>query len=597
MKSAQNIMPVLKQSELRLWYTALALGVVLCFVGIADRGLWAPDEPRVAAIALEMSREGNLILPRLAGEPFIEKPPLYFVIAAGFIHVAEALLGNTGAVRMSSAVWGAGILLMTFLLARRLASSQCSDGQEASPLRTCLTGAMSAALLSTMVDFFKNSHWIRVDAALAFFVIAALWSFAEVYFGRKRSFLLLAAFFSAGAFLSKGMIGPVLIGSGWVGMFVPWCLTQRREGRKGNYYLWLHAAGLALLLLLIGSWMLSLFITGGRELFNEWFFQNQLGRLTGTASMGHEKPGHLFFYIKKSLAHTLPWTPLVMFWAYRVITDLKNSGLKSISRERIFLLVWSIVSLSILTVSVSKRGLYLFPLKPVFAIMCAEALMMRFPRWLQAYFGILTGLCIIILTACTLAPLLCAFIPQDFVSKSEIVPAVWGGWNCVSGLCLAGALCLFLRKHSAFTCSQIVISVAVVYICGYKVGLPVIENRKNMQQDITAFIEHVDPSERHRIAGCGFRENMRGFFYIVSGWNIHLVEGEAEVRKILEGKNPQFDSVIIAGKGTPPNVENEGQPWHVINRVHTGGTGSHMRYLIWMTGDRVIPVTGQQKQS
>ena len=583
MKTVKNKAAVLNQSDLRIWYAAMALGFVLCFVGIADRELWSPDEPRVAAIALEMSRDGSFMVPRLAGVPFIEKPPLYFAAAAGFIHFTGEMIGNTGAVRLSSAVWGAGILIMTFMLARRLAY-QCSNDREASSFRTGITAAMAVALLSTMIDFFKNSHWIRVDAALAFFIIAALWSFAEVYFGRKRTFLFFAAFFSAGAFLSKGIIGLVLVGSGWIGMFVPWCLAQRGEGSKGNYYLWHHAAGLVLLLLLIGGWMLSLFVTGGRELFNEWFFQNQLGRLTGTASMGHEKPGHLLFYIEKSLSHTLPWSPLILLWAYRVIKEIYTRGLRHLSRERIFLLVWCIVSLVILTVSATKRGLYMFPVMPVFAIMCSEVLMLDLPRWIRSYFGVLLGLCIILLAACSMAPVICAFIPAEILSKYKLVPAVWGVWNFISVLCLMGILCILLKSATVLRCSQIVIAVAVVYICGCKVGLPVFENRENMQQDIAAFIENIEPSKRARIAGCGFRENMRGFFYIASSWNISCIDGEEEVRKILEGKNPKFDSVIIAGKGTPPNVEEEGQPWHVTAKAYTGGTGSHMRYLILVEG-------------
>ncbi len=592
MKTVQINSKTTKPSDMFCWYTALAMGLLLCFVGIADRQLWSPDEPRVAAIALEMSREGNLILPHLAGEPFIEKPPVYFAAASGFIHFAGTLLDPAGAARMSSAVWAAGILLMTFLLARRLAF-QVSNNIPSSRSRANLTGIMSAALLSTMVDFLKNSHWIRVDIALAFFVIAALWSFSEVYFGHKRSFIFLAAVFSAGAFLSKGMIGLVLTGNGWLGMFVPWCIDQQHKGIKSNFDLWYHVAALGLILLLIGGWMLALFVKGGEELFKEWFFQNQIGRLTGSATLGHEKPGHLFFYIKKILAHSLPWTPLLLFWIYRIITTLKNMGHKAISREQIFLLVWGIVSVVILTASVTKRGLYLLPLIPALAIMSAEALIMEFPAWLRGYFRVLTGLCIIILASCTLAPLIFVFLPADFLSGHEIVLPVWGIWNCVSGLCLIGLLSFFLRKQSCLTCAQIVISIALVYICAYKVVLPVIENQENMQQDITAFIEHIDPAERHRVAGCGFRENIRGFFYIIADWEISHIDTEAEVREILEGKNPQFDSVIISGKGTPPIIEEQDNSWQVAAKTFTGGTGSHRRYLLWITGNHKTPVAVQ----
>ena len=39
-------------------------GLALCFIGIFDRDLWTPDEPRVAAISLEMSRLAEMFTSR-----------------------------------------------------------------------------------------------------------------------------------------------------------------------------------------------------------------------------------------------------------------------------------------------------------------------------------------------------------------------------------------------------------------------------------------------------------------------------------------------------------------------------------------------------
>ena len=79
--------------------------IAICFLGIFNRDFWTPDEPRVTAISLEMSRTGNLIIPQLAGEPFIEKPPLYFIIAAGLIRTVSPLVGNIGAARSTSLIF------------------------------------------------------------------------------------------------------------------------------------------------------------------------------------------------------------------------------------------------------------------------------------------------------------------------------------------------------------------------------------------------------------------------------------------------------------------------------------------------------------
>jgi len=166
--------------------------VCVCLAGIFDRDLWTRDEPRVAAVSLEMSRSGNLVVPHLGGKSFIEKRPLYFAIAAAFMRIMAYIVGNTGAIRLTSALWGLGSLFMTFLLAKRLGGHTLA--------------VLSTAILATMVGFVENMHWIRVDAALVFFVAAAVWSFAQVYFSGRRWFCLLAGLFTAGAFLSKGLI-------------------------------------------------------------------------------------------------------------------------------------------------------------------------------------------------------------------------------------------------------------------------------------------------------------------------------------------------------------------------------------------------------
>jgi hypothetical protein len=49
-----------------------------------------------------MSRNRNFIIPYLAGEPLIEKPPLHFALAAGLISMLGKTIGNTGSIRLLS---------------------------------------------------------------------------------------------------------------------------------------------------------------------------------------------------------------------------------------------------------------------------------------------------------------------------------------------------------------------------------------------------------------------------------------------------------------------------------------------------------------
>src|SRR6476661_7114653 len=69
----------------RLLWLALPLAYFLYAYGLGDVGLFGPDEPRYASISREMARSGDWVTPRLAVEPWFEKPVLlYWMQAAAF---------------------------------------------------------------------------------------------------------------------------------------------------------------------------------------------------------------------------------------------------------------------------------------------------------------------------------------------------------------------------------------------------------------------------------------------------------------------------------------------------------------------------------
>ncbi len=68
-----------------LWTVFLSVAVALCclFSGLGKLGLVGPDDPRYAFIARAMLRTGDWVTPRLYGQPWFEKPVLYYWAAAG----------------------------------------------------------------------------------------------------------------------------------------------------------------------------------------------------------------------------------------------------------------------------------------------------------------------------------------------------------------------------------------------------------------------------------------------------------------------------------------------------------------------------------
>src|SRR5574340_1267919 len=73
--------------------TAVLLALVLALLAfrLGAMPLLGPDEPRYARVAVEMHRSGEWVTPTLAGEPWLEKPPLYYWLAGA----AFSVLGET----------------------------------------------------------------------------------------------------------------------------------------------------------------------------------------------------------------------------------------------------------------------------------------------------------------------------------------------------------------------------------------------------------------------------------------------------------------------------------------------------------------------
>ena len=94
-----------------VWLAALLGVYLLLFHGMSDRGLVGPDEPRYASIAREMSRSGDWTTPRLAGEPWFEKPALLYWLGAA---TASLGMGDDRATRFPVAVLSALFLLFFY---------------------------------------------------------------------------------------------------------------------------------------------------------------------------------------------------------------------------------------------------------------------------------------------------------------------------------------------------------------------------------------------------------------------------------------------------------------------------------------------------
>lgn len=203
----------------------LLLGTaVLLFARLGDIGLWAPDEPRYGHVAetlrsMEFGTSG-LVLLHLNDEPYTQKPPLYYWMAAAagapFDRVTEF------AARLPSALAGIALIGVTLVFGSRLLGGA--------------TATLGAALLLTTFEFADNARRAQLDVVLALFETLALVGFWRIDrgIGRRRINQLLLHASMGLAVLTKGPVG-ILVPALVMASFLVW---ERRIGDLRRAFPW-----------------------------------------------------------------------------------------------------------------------------------------------------------------------------------------------------------------------------------------------------------------------------------------------------------------------------------------------------------------------
>src|SRR5215469_12783894 len=102
-------------------WRAKALLVLLVLPGLLlypslNFHLFEPDESRYAQIPREMLRRGELVVPYLQGEPYLDKPPLLYWLVMGCYQVCGV---HDWAARLVPALAVHACILVVYLLGRR----------------------------------------------------------------------------------------------------------------------------------------------------------------------------------------------------------------------------------------------------------------------------------------------------------------------------------------------------------------------------------------------------------------------------------------------------------------------------------------------
>jgi 4-amino-4-deoxy-L-arabinose transferase-like glycosyltransferase len=313
----------------------LALVAALLVFRLGATPLVGPDEPRYTRVAIEMHRAGEWVTPTLAGEPWLEKPPLFYWAAGA----AFSLLGETeAAARVPSVLAAVLLVFATALVGARLHGSAAG------------LHAGFAAGLSLLP--FAYGHAASMDMLLAATVTVAIGLVALRLLGiAGRLSIVFAAAFAGLAVLAKGPLGLLL-----PGLVVGGYVLATREWR------WLRELvsplAVTAFVVVAAPWYVAIFLDQGRHFLDVFILHHNVQRFTSTV---HNHPGPFWYYVPVLVAGLFPWSGLTVPAVWR--TSPRES------RADLFVLLWLLLPLGFFSLAGSKLPGYILPCVPPLAIL------------------------------------------------------------------------------------------------------------------------------------------------------------------------------------------------------------------------------------
>jgi 4-amino-4-deoxy-L-arabinose transferase-like glycosyltransferase len=426
----------------------LLFGLIPSFGG-DQLGLVGADEPRYAQVAREMldahseachalnakivprslrlrdieasyhCLAAGTVTPILYGQPWLEKPALYYWRAMGFFK--EFGVSDWSA-RLPSSSGAFALIVLIFLHMRRFRPG----------------GHLDAALITTScVAIVSFARGASTDMQLAApFCIGMLGWYAWYETG-KKFWLFDLYFFGAAATLAKGPVAPFLalaIILLFAGLRREWSLLRRT--------IWLP--GVALYLAMVLPWFIAV-QRHNPTFFRVFFKEHNLERFA-TNRYQHHQP--FWYYLAVLIIGLMPWTVI----AIRALIDsievsiaewkVRHNPRRYLGHTRAgdafpeFLVLWALFPIIFFSFSGSKLPGYILPSIPPLTILTADYLNRvrrhGLPRWLLWGHS---ATCAVLVFVLTLAP-------QHMKYETLVPSASW--LMAAGGAALGFALFVFL---------------------------------------------------------------------------------------------------------------------------------------------------------
>jgi 4-amino-4-deoxy-L-arabinose transferase-like glycosyltransferase len=296
--------------------------------------IWDPNEARYMLLARDILDHGRWLIPDLRGEPYLNKPQLFFW------SIAVASLPGGEVTEWTAALPAVVSSVATVAAAFAIGAQVWGPG----------VGGMAALALTSTIGFFAIGHHAQSD------VMVTAWTWWALYFlllARRASFAPapLGGFYAclAGALMSKGPMGLLGLGAGVVAIAVAdgWRATRRLR----------PLLGAGVLAVLLAPWYVPYLMAHSTAFvgdsvvghYGSWVFRR--GALTRLESLW-------------VLAYALPWTIFLVGAAtwWRRAPDV----------ERRLIAAWTVTVWALIGLSGIHRARYLIPIFPGLALLAAE---------------------------------------------------------------------------------------------------------------------------------------------------------------------------------------------------------------------------------
>lgn len=347
--------------------TLLLLAAIILLPFLGSTPLIDPDEPVYGETAREMLISGDWLSPRIFGEYWYDKPPLFYWLEM----ISYSLFGISDYTsRLPSALLGMATVGLVYTQCKNIFNQKIAF--------------LSSIVLLTSLGFLYVGRAAITDMSLMLTLTAAMLFF---YQGRYYP-----AYACCGlALLAKGPVGygfPALIMILYILFLRRWSLLKEMKIPQG-----------ILLAFLVGlPWYIAMYQVHGNAFLDTFIGYNNITRF---AAPEHPGSNSLLYYIPILLGALMPWMPFFFPALHRLWK--KRDPFKD---ALIFCLIWAAFIFFFFSVSKTQLVTYIAPVFPPAAILIGWYLYRcRIENHLP-----LTAMCIayiagIILLSCNAIPL------------------------------------------------------------------------------------------------------------------------------------------------------------------------------------------------